>query len=71
MPFGIPTGDTPILVDVSCSITTNGMSGRLVKEGKRFPAKGLLDDQGEPTDDPKFATPCGGGTIQLLGGLAA
>ena len=47
------------------------MSGRLVKEGKRFPAKGLLDDQGEPTDDPKFATPCGGGTIQLLGGLAA
>ena len=69
MAFGIPTGGTPILVDVSCSITTNGMSGRLVKEGKRFPAKWLLDDKGEPTDDPKYATPGGGGTIQLLGGL--
>ena len=46
------------------------MSGRLVREGKRFPAKGLLDDKGEPTDDPKFATPCGG-TIQLPGDLAA
>ena len=69
MAFGIPIGGTPILVDVSCSITTNGMSGRLVKEGKRFPAKWLLDDKGEPTDDPKYATPGGGGTIQLLGGL--
>ena len=69
MAFGIPTGAAPILVDVSCSITTNGMSGRLVKEGKRFPAKWLLDDKGEPTDDPKFGTPGTGGTIQLLGGL--
>ena len=69
MAFGIPTGGAPILVDVSCSITTNGMSGRLVKEGKRFPAKWLLDDKGEPTDDPKYATPGGGGTIQLLGGM--
>ena len=47
MAFGIPTGGDPILVDVSCSITTNGMSGRLVKEGKKFPAKWLLDDKGE------------------------
>ncbi len=69
MAFGIPTGGAPVLVDVSCSITTNGMSGRLVKEGKRFPAKWLLDDKGEPTDDPKYATPGGGGTIQLLGGM--
>ena len=71
MAFGIPTGGAPILVDVSCSITTNGMSGRLVKEGKRFPAKWLLDDKGEPTDDPKYAMPGGGGTIQLLGGMDA
>jgi L-lactate dehydrogenase len=69
MAFGIPTGGMPILVDVSCSITTNGMSGRLVKEGKRFPAPWLLDDKGNPTDDPKYATPGGGGSIQLLGGL--
>ena len=69
MAFGIPTGGAPILVDVSCAITTNGMSGRLVKEGKRFPAKWLLDDKGEPTDDPKYGTPGAGGTIQLLGGM--
>ncbi len=71
MAFGIPTGGAPILVDVSCSITTNGMSGRLAKEGKRFPGKWLLDDQGEPTDDPRFGLPGGGGSIQLLGGTDA
>jgi len=71
MAFGIPTGGEPILVDVSCSITTNGMSGRLAKEGKRFPGKWLLDDKGEPTDDPKFGLPGGGGSIQLLGGTDA
>lgn len=71
MAFGIPTGGEPILVDVSCSITTNGMSGRLAREGKRFPGKWLLDDKGEPTDDPKYGLPGGGGSIQLLGGTDA
>jgi L-lactate dehydrogenase len=69
MAFGIPTGGEPILVDVSCSITTNGMSNRLVKEGKRFPAKWLIDDKGEATDDPKYGVAGGGGSIQLLGGM--
>jgi L-lactate dehydrogenase len=71
MAFGIPTGGEPILVDVSCSITTNGMSGRLAKEGRRFPGKWLLDDRGEPTDDPRYGLPGGGGSIQLLGGTDA
>ena len=71
MAFGLPTGGDPILVDVSCSITTNGMSGRLAREGKRFPGRWLLDDQGQPTDDPRFGVPGGGGTIQLLGGTDA
>jgi LDH2 family malate/lactate/ureidoglycolate dehydrogenase len=71
MAFGIPTGAAPILVDISCSITTNGMSGRLAKEGRRFPGKWLLDDRGEPTDDPKYGLPGGGGSIQLLGGSDA
>ena len=34
---GIPTDGDPILIDISASITTNGLSGRLHKEGKRFP----------------------------------
>jgi L-lactate dehydrogenase len=71
MAFGIPTGGEPILVDVSCSITTNGMSNRLAKEGKRFPGPWLLDDRGLPTDDPKYGIPGGGGSIQLLGGTDA
>lgn len=69
MAFGIPTGGAPILVDVSCSITTNGMSNRLAKEGGKFPHKWLIDDKGEATDDPKYGLPGGGGSIQLLGGM--
>lgn len=71
MAFGIPTGAAPILVDISCSITTNGMSNRLAKEGKRFPGKWLIDDQGEATDDPRYGIAGGGGSIQLLGGMDA
>lgn len=69
MAYGIPNGDHPVLVDVSCSITTNGMSARLVKEGRRFPGAWLLDSEGNPSDDPRHGTPGSGGTIQLLGGL--
>ena len=36
---GIPTDGDPILIDTSASITTNGMSGRLHKQGRRFPAR--------------------------------
>jgi LDH2 family malate/lactate/ureidoglycolate dehydrogenase len=64
--FGIPTGTDPILIDISASITTNGMSARLAKQGKRFPHKWLLDANGQPTDDPTVHD--SGGTIQLLGG---
>jgi LDH2 family malate/lactate/ureidoglycolate dehydrogenase len=66
---GIPTGGDPILVDVSASITTNGMSNRLRKEGKRFPGRWALDADGLPTDDPAvlFADPPG--TILPIGGL--
>jgi LDH2 family malate/lactate/ureidoglycolate dehydrogenase len=71
MAFGIPTGAAPILVDISCSVTTNGMCNRLVKEGKRFSGKWLIDDKGEATDEPRFGVPGGGGSIQLLGGMDA
>ncbi len=66
---GIPTGGDPILVDVSTSVTTNGMSGRLRAEGRRFAHPWLLDAEGSPTDDPAvlFAEPPG--TILPVGGL--
>ncbi len=69
--IGIPTSADPILIDVSASITTNGMSARLARAGERGPHPWWLDAAGGPTDDPAvlFATPPG--TILPLGGLDA
>jgi L-lactate dehydrogenase len=50
--IGFPTGEGPVLVDVSTSITTNGMTNRLRMEGKRLPHQWLIDANGEPSDDP-------------------
>jgi L-lactate dehydrogenase len=69
--IGFPTAGDPVLVDVSASITTNGMSARLHRQGRRFAHPWLLDATGRPTDDPAvlFADPAG--TILPLGGLDA
>ena len=66
--IGIPTDGDPILIDISASITTNAMSDRLRREGKRFPGSSALDAAGRPTDDPAvlFANPPG--TILPTGG---
>lgn len=58
---GIPTDGDPILIDLSASITTNGLSDRLRREGKRFPGPWALDAAGRPTNDPAvlFADPPG------------
>jgi LDH2 family malate/lactate/ureidoglycolate dehydrogenase len=68
MAVGIPTDGEPILIDISSSITTNGMAARLRKEGKRFPGKWALDSSGVPTDEPAalFADPPG--TLLPVGG---
>jgi L-lactate dehydrogenase len=49
---GIPTEGDPILVDISTSITTAGMTARLRREGARSPGPWALDRDGSPTDDP-------------------
>ncbi len=69
--IGFPTSGDPVLVDVSASVTTNGMSARLHKAGRRFAHPWLLDASGKATDDPAvlFADPPG--TILPLGGLEA
>jgi len=69
--FGAPTSGDPILVDISASITTNGMSARLAKEGRRFDHPWLLTADGLPTDDPSVFTRQPPGTILPLGGLDA
>ncbi len=67
--IGIPTDGDPILVDVSASITTNGLSARLAKEGKRFDHPWLIDGEGNPTDDPKALEADPPGSILPIGGL--
>jgi LDH2 family malate/lactate/ureidoglycolate dehydrogenase len=66
---GIPTDGEPILVDISASITTNGLAARLRGEGRRLPHPWLQDAVGRETDDPDalFADPPG--TILPIGGL--
>lgn len=67
---GIPTTGDPILIDISASITTNGLSGRYAAEGRRMPHPWLLDADGNPTDDPRVvagAEPPG--SILPVGGL--
>ncbi|TVQ37606.1 MAG: Ldh family oxidoreductase [Geminicoccaceae bacterium] len=67
--IGIPTGGDPILIDVSASITTNGLSGRLAKEGKRFEHPWLLDGAGLATNDPAVLQADPPGSILPIGGL--
>ncbi len=69
--IGFPTGEGPVLVDVSSSITTNGMTNRLRKEGKRLPHPWLIDENGDATDDPAVLAAPRKGTILPLGGLDA
>jgi LDH2 family malate/lactate/ureidoglycolate dehydrogenase len=64
--IGIPTRGDPVLVDFSTSITTAGMTARLRREGRRFPALWALDADGRPSDDP---TVMPGGALLPMGGL--
>ena len=65
----IPTGADPILVDMSASITTMGMSGRLRREGGRFPSPWALTADGRPTDDPAVLAEDPSGVLLPAGGL--
>ncbi len=66
---GFPTDGDPVLLDVSASTTTNGMTGRLHQRGENLPGPWLVDRAGAATDDPAvlFADPPG--AILPLGGL--
>ena len=68
---GIPTGGDPIMIDVSSSITANGPSLRLMKEGKRAPGIWFVDSEGHGSDDPSVAYVEPKGALLPLGGLDA
>jgi LDH2 family malate/lactate/ureidoglycolate dehydrogenase len=67
---GIPTSNTPFLVDISSSITTNGMCSRLHQAGQQFDEACLLDGAGHPSRDPAVLADSPAGTILPLGGLS-
>ena len=64
-----PTKGDPVMIDVSMSITTHGLTGRLNKEGRKLPGQWVLDGHGNPSDDPAvvFNEPKGG--LLPIGGL--
>lgn len=64
-----PTSGDPVILDVSMSITTNGLTKRLHTEGRRFPGVWALDANGEPTDDPGALYTRPPGTLLPMGGL--
>ncbi len=68
MAWGIPTSGDPIMVDISASTTTNGMSARLHEAGQKGEHHWWLDNNGLPTNDPSviFAKPPG--SLLPLGG---
>jgi L-lactate dehydrogenase len=66
---GFPTGDGPVLIDVSMSTTTNAMTKRVADEGGRLPGPWLVDADGRPTDDPGALSGPRPGAILPLGGI--
>ena len=64
-----PTDGDPVMMDTSTSITTNALTNRLYKEGRRFPAKWALTADGVPTDDPAALHAKPPGTLLPTGGL--
>jgi LDH2 family malate/lactate/ureidoglycolate dehydrogenase len=66
--LGIPTGGDPILIDMSASITTNGMTARLRNEGRRFPGPWGMTATGVATDDSNVLAARPPGTLLPTGG---
>jgi len=71
MAVGIPTSTDPMMIDISASVTTNGMSNRMAATGQRGAHHWWLDALGAPTDDPAVLGTQPPGTILPLGGLDA
>ena len=68
---GIPTSGNPILIDVSASYTTNGLTQRLFNAGEKLAHPWLQDAQGNATRDPAVLFDEPKGTLLPLGGLEA
>ena len=63
-----PTAGDPVIIDISMSITTNGLTKRLHTEGRRCPGVWALTADGTPTDDPAALYTQPPGTLLPIGG---
>jgi len=68
---GIPTSGDPILLDISASYTTNGLTQRLFNNGEKLAHPWVQDAQGNATNDPAVLFNEPRGTLLPLGGLEA
>lgn len=66
---GIPTTSDPVLIDISTSATTNGLTNRLHKEGGLLPAQWVMDGHGVASNNPAVLFNEPKGTILPLGGM--
>ncbi len=66
---GFPTYGDPVLMDISTSTTTNGLTGRLRTENRTLDHPWLLDADGQPTPDPAALFTDPPGSILPLGGM--
>lgn len=64
---GLPAEPDPIMIDISTSITTMGLTNRTRRQGGRLPGRWLLSAEGDATDDP--AVVGAGGALLQVGGL--
>jgi L-lactate dehydrogenase len=69
--MGFPTQTEPVIIDVSTSVTSNNFVNRMRAEGHKLPHAWLMDESGEPSDDPAVLVPPRRGSVLPLGGLDA
>ncbi len=63
-----PTDGDPVVLDVSMSILSNGMTNRLHRAGKKLPGKFAVDAAGHLTDDPAKVVGEPRGALLPIGG---
>ncbi|MEI7531400.1 MAG: Ldh family oxidoreductase [Betaproteobacteria bacterium] len=66
--MGFPCSSGSVLIDISASITTNGMTGRKANAKEVFDENWLIDANGDLTNDPSVLSQNPPGTILPIGG---
>lgn len=71
MAWGIPTSTDPVMIDISASTTTVGMSARLHQAGETIEHDWWLDSDGKPCNNPSVMFEKPSGSLLPLGGMDA